>query len=186
MKKSVVRERILGVASRLFYEQGYNLTGINQIIEEADIARASLYNHFDSKTDLLLAYLKEAEDVWFHEMEEFTARFSDPREKLLALFDFRMERQHKRDFGGCQFIKISAEVSRQDSQVFEAVSHQKSRLKVFIAAIVKNLPENNSVLAHTLLADALFLILEGAAVSGSIYKNQESIKAAREIADKLL
>lgn len=186
MKKSVVRERILEVASRLFYEQGYNLTGINQIIEEADIARASLYNHFESKTDLLLAYLKEAEDEWFQEMEEFTSRFSDPKGKLLALFDFRMERQSRRGFGGCQFIKISAEVSRQDSQVFDAVSHQKSRLKFFIANIVKDLPENGQVLTHSLLGDALFLILEGAAVSGSIYKNQESMKTAREIADKLL
>lgn len=186
MKKSVVRDRILEVASRLFYEQGYNLTGINQIIEEADIARASLYNHFDSKTDLLLAYLKEAEDIWFLEMDEFTAHFSDPKDKLLALFDFRMERQSKRGFGGCQFIKISAEVSRQDSQVFEAVSHQKSRLKVFIANIVNDLPENNRILTHSLLANALFLLLEGAAVSGSIYKNQESMKTAKEVADKLL
>lgn len=186
MKKSAVRERILEVASRLFYEQGYNLTGINQIIEEADIARASLYNHFDSKTDLLLAYLKKAEDIWFQEMEEFTARFAAPKEKLLALFDFRMERQHKRGYGGCQFIKISAEVSREDVQVFEAVSHQKSRLKVFIADMVKDLPGSNRILTHNLLGDALFLLLEGAAVSGAIYKNQESVKTAREIADKLL
>ena len=186
MKKSVVRERILEVASRLFYEQGYNLTGINQIIEEADIARASLYNHFASKTDLLLAYLKEAEDIWFLEMEDFTARFSDPRQKLLALFDFRMERQHKRGFGGCQFIKISAEVSRQDSEVLDAVSHQKSRLKVYITNIVKDLPENNRPLTPELLGDALFLLLEGAAVSGSIYKNQESMETARAIADNLL
>ncbi|MBE9463444.1 TetR/AcrR family transcriptional regulator [Dyadobacter subterraneus] len=186
MKKSAVRERILEVASRLFYEQGYNLTGINQIIEEADIARASLYNHFDSKTDLLLAYLKEAEDIWFLEMENYTARSSDPKEKLLALFDFRMERQNKRGFGGCQFIKISAEVSRQDTQVFDAVSHQKNRLKVFITDIVKDLPDNNRLLTHGLLADALFLLLEGAAISGSIYKNQESMTKAKEIADKLI
>ncbi|GLU55475.1 TetR/AcrR family transcriptional regulator [Dyadobacter frigoris] len=186
MKKSAVRERILEVASRLFYEQGYNLTGINQIIEEADIARASLYNHFESKTHLLLVYLKEAEDIWFTEMENFTASFTDPKQKLLALFDFRMERQSKRSFGGCQFIKISAEVSRQDSQVFDAVSHQKNRLKVFIVNIIKDLPENNQTLTHNLLGDALFLLLEGAAVSGSIYKNQESMKTAKEIADKLI
>ncbi|MCF0056019.1 TetR/AcrR family transcriptional regulator [Dyadobacter sp. CY356] len=186
MKKSAVRERILKVASRLFYEQGYNLTGINQIIEEADIARASLYNHFDSKTDLLLAYLKEAEDVWYKEMEEFTANFFDPKHKLLALFDFRMERQNKRGFGGCQFIKISAEVSRQDLVVFDAVSHQKSRLKFFIDSIVGNLPQNNQVLSHTMLSDALFFLLEGATVSGSIYKNQESMLAAKAIAEKLL
>ena len=57
MRESSVKDRILDTASRLFYDQGYHVTGINQIIDEADIARASLYNHFPSKTDLLLAYL---------------------------------------------------------------------------------------------------------------------------------
>jgi AcrR family transcriptional regulator len=186
MKKSAVKERILDVASKLFYEQGYNLTGINQIIEEATIARASLYNHFDSKTDLLLAYLQEAEDIWFAEMQHFTSPFTDPKDKLLALFDFRIKRQQKLNFGGCQFIKISAEVSREDHQVLEAVSRQKDRLKIFIVDIVKELPHENSLLNSDLLTEALFLLLEGAAVSGSIYKNQESMEKARQIAEKLL
>jgi AcrR family transcriptional regulator len=59
MRESTVKDRILDTASRLFYDQGYHITGINQIIDEADIARASLYNHFPSKTDLLLAIWTE-------------------------------------------------------------------------------------------------------------------------------
>ena len=51
MRESAVKDRILDTASRLFYERGDHTTGINQIIEEAEIARASLYNHFPSKTD---------------------------------------------------------------------------------------------------------------------------------------
>ena len=52
------RKRIIDTASRLFYQQGYTATGINQIIEEADISKASLYQHFKSKEDLLLEYLE--------------------------------------------------------------------------------------------------------------------------------
>jgi len=55
--KISVKERILETASHLFYEKGYNLTGINEIIEKAGVAKASLYSHFRSKEDICLAYL---------------------------------------------------------------------------------------------------------------------------------
>ena len=86
MRETGVKDRILDTASRLFYDQGYNPTGINQIIDEAEIARASLYNHYESKTDLLLAYLDRTHVRWFEELEEFLQPYTDPREKLLAIF----------------------------------------------------------------------------------------------------
>src|SRR5262249_52243384 len=107
MRESAVKERILETASRLFYDQGYHVTGINQIIEEADIARASLYNHFPSKTDLLLAYLDQTHQEWFMELDHYLTDFSTPREKLLALFDFRIERQRTLKYKGCHFNKIT-------------------------------------------------------------------------------
>src|SRR6201996_5810689 len=109
MKESAVKDRILDTASRLFYEQGYHVTGINQIIEEADIARASLYNHFTSKTELLLAYLDRTHEEWFRELDVFLAPVAGPREKLLALFDFRIRRQQRNKYRGCNFNKITAE-----------------------------------------------------------------------------
>jgi len=186
MKKSAVRERILDVASRLFYEQGYNLTGINQIIEEAGIARGSLYNHFDSKTDLLLAYLKEAEDNWFGEMTHFLSPIIDPQEKILALFDFRMARQLKLNFAGCQFIKISSEVPKDDAAVFKAVTHQKDRFRLFILDRLKERNMPNRLMPMEMLADTLYLLLEGAAVTGAIYKSSDALENARKIAGKLL
>ena len=70
VEKMNVRERILDTASRLFYDQGYQATGINQIIEEASIAKSSLYQHFRTKDDLLVAYLKIAEREWFEGLHE--------------------------------------------------------------------------------------------------------------------
>ena len=58
MKKKSIRDAIVNTAARLFYKQGYSNTGINQIIEETKIAKSSLYQHFRSKEDLLMAYLK--------------------------------------------------------------------------------------------------------------------------------
>src|SRR6185437_5228472 len=98
MRESAVKDRILDTASRLFYDQGYHVTGINQIIEEAGIARASLYNHFPSKTDLLLAYLDRTHAEWFGELERYLAPVPTAREKLLALFDFRIDRQRRLNY----------------------------------------------------------------------------------------
>ncbi|WP_050019911.1 TetR/AcrR family transcriptional regulator [Chryseobacterium sp. P1-3] len=81
MKKEKAKERILRVASELFYKQGYNSTGINQIIAEADIAIGSLYNHFPSKNELLQAYLIREEQHWFEGFENSVVNSSGPREK---------------------------------------------------------------------------------------------------------
>lgn len=58
MKEQSVRERIIDTASRLFYFNGYNQTGVNQIIKEASVAKASLYQHFRSKEDIAVVYLQ--------------------------------------------------------------------------------------------------------------------------------
>src|SRR6185312_4088942 len=106
MKRSKVKDRILDVAGRLFYEQGFNMTGINQVIDEADIARGSLYNHFESKNDLLLEYLEQFQEQWFTSADEFLKEFTDPKKKIIALFEFRIQNQQKHGYGGCPFIKV--------------------------------------------------------------------------------
>src|ERR1700738_1909208 len=111
MRESGVKDRILETASRLFYEKGSHVTGINQIIEEADIARASLYNHFPSKTDLLLAYLDSTHASWFADLDAYLRPIEGAREKLLAIFDFRIQRQIKLKYKGCHFNKIASEAS---------------------------------------------------------------------------
>ncbi|GAB3925008.1 TetR/AcrR family transcriptional regulator [Larkinella terrae] len=185
MKESAVKDRIVAVASRLFYQQGYNLTGINQIIDEAEIARASLYNHFDSKTALLLAYLERAERNWFAQLEAFLAPIADPKQKLLALFDQRVKRQQESGFGGCQFIKISAEVSRDETDVLELVKAQKQRFKDFIGQLVQQV-DHSAVLTDEQLTDLIFLLLEGGAVNGSIAKNSSSLHNGKTIVEKFL
>jgi len=187
MKESATRTRILDVASRLFYEQGYNSTGINQIIEEANIARGSLYNHFPSKRDLLSAYLQNAEELWFDGLDQFLAAIKNPKLKLLGLFDYRIERQLRSNFGGCQFIKIGAEIPKDDTDAFELVRHQKNRIKLYISDLLIHINlSDTQPFTKEMLADTLFLILEGATISATVYKNVEAIRNAKNIAKKLL
>ncbi|MEO6282923.1 MAG: TetR/AcrR family transcriptional regulator [Dyadobacter sp.] len=187
MKESVIRTRILEVASRLFYEQGYNSTGINQIIQEAEIARGSLYNHFPSKRDLLTAYIQNSENLWFMGLDEFLKPIEDPKQKLLAMFDYRIDRQLRSKFGGCHFNKIGAEVSGDDLDAFVLVQHQKDRLKTYIMALLGLVtPVQPAAIGKEMLLDTLFLLMEGATVAASAYKDSQPLKDARKIAEILL
>ena len=185
MRESNVKDKILDVASRLFYDQGYNLTGINQIIDEAGIARGSLYNHFDSKTELLLAYLEKTHHRWFEELDSFLAPFNDPRDKLLAIFDFRTQRQQKLKYKGCHFSKIGAEASQHEIRVFSLVKAHKERLRNTISDLVDQVKQRK-VLSNELLTDTIFLLLEGGIATGSVYRSSQALKNAKRIAETLL
>lgn len=184
MRESGVKDRILETASRLFYEQGYYMTGINQIIDEADIARASLYNHFPSKTDLLLAYLDRTHQLWFKELDIFMATITGPREKLLALFDFRIRRQLRLKYKGCHFNKIIAETC-EDQEVFDRVRTHKERFRQYIYSLVKQ-TDHRKILDDNMLADTIFLLLEGGIAVGAMYRSPDYTEKARGIAASFL
>jgi AcrR family transcriptional regulator len=184
MRESAVKDRILDTASRLFYNQGYHSTGINQIIDEADIARASLYNHFPSKTDLLLAYLDRTHADWFVELDAYLAPMTTPREKLLGLFDYRIQRQRKLKYKGCHFNKITAETS-EDEQVYRRVKMHKERFREYIRVLVKQ-TQHRSILDNDTLTDTLFLLLEGGIAVGAMFRSSEDAEKAKRIAEKFV
>ncbi len=184
MKETGVKDRILDTASRLFYEQGYHVTGINQIIEEADIARASLYHHFISKTELLLAYLDRSHEAWFRELEDFMRPVEGARERVLALFDHRIMRQSRPNWKGCNFNKIAAENSG-DEQVLERVKRHKGRFRTYIRTLVSEAPHKR-VLDDEQLADMIFLLLEGATVAGAMFRSYEETEKAKKIVESFL
>jgi len=184
MRETGVKDRILETASRLFYDQGYNQTGINQIIDEADIARASLYHHFPSKTDLLLAYLDRTHELWFGELEIFMRPIAGTRDKLLALFDFRVRRQLKLKYKGCHFNKIVAETC-EDQEVFDRVRAHKDRFRKYILDLVRQ-TDHRGLLDDDMLADTIFLLLEGGIAMGAMYRGPDYAEKARRIAGSFL
>jgi AcrR family transcriptional regulator len=184
MRETGVKDRILETASRLFYDQGYNQTGINQIIAEADIARASLYHHFPSKTDLLLAYLDRTHELWFGELDAFLKGMGSPREKLLELFNFRIRRQLRLKYKGCHFNKIVAETC-EDEAVFDRVRAHKERFRQCIHDLVVQ-ADHRKLLDDEALTDTLFLLLEGAIAVGAMYRSPDYAGKAQRIAASFL
>ncbi|HAR72305.1 MAG TPA: TetR/AcrR family transcriptional regulator [Flavobacteriaceae bacterium] len=187
MKSSVaVRDRILDTASELFYRQGYNSTGINQIIDEAEIARASLYHHFKSKNDLLYAYLEKTNDAWFAQLHQFIKKQKTPEDKILAMFDFRIKRQTANKFGGCPFLKASSEIPFDDAKAFEIINTHKMKFKALLLEILNEKASEDHSFSKTELTETLFLLIEGATMTANYQKNKSALESAKAMAAKLL
>ncbi|SDJ37243.1 TetR/AcrR family transcriptional regulator [Chryseobacterium jejuense] len=186
MKKEKVRDRIIRVASELFYKQGYNSTGINQIIAEADIAIGSLYNHFASKNDLLQAYLIKEEQDWFEGLEKSMALISDPKEKISAIIDYRKKLQQSSKFAGCHFIKIVSEIGDGNAAVSTFAKNHKEKQKVIIQDIVQEYNELHQLPDSDLIAENIFLLIEGAVVTSTITKKNDSFNKIKKMIMGLL
>ena len=107
------RERILESAYDLFSRKGVRAVGVEEVIERAAVAKATLYRHFPSKDDLVLAFLRRREEVWTHGWVEAEARRrgASPEDRLLAIFDLFDEWFHRDDFEGCAFINVLLETA---------------------------------------------------------------------------
>ena len=105
------RERLVTAAYELFSTRGVQATGIDAIIERSGVARQTMYRHFASKQDLVLAFLERREELWTRDwlQAEVERRASDPEQRLLAIFDVFDEWFRRPDFEGCSFINVLLE-----------------------------------------------------------------------------
>src|ERR1700686_4780356 len=97
--RSEPRERILATAYELFARRGVRDVGVDEVISRSGVAKATLYRHFPSKTNLVLAFLERREKVWTSAtMAEARRRGATPEEQLLAIFDVFDDWFHRDDF----------------------------------------------------------------------------------------
>jgi AcrR family transcriptional regulator len=180
------RTKILETASRLFYEQGYHLTGINQVIAESGVAKASFYYHFSSKEDLCIAYLEKRHQNWFNWLREEVAQKKEPQERLLSLFTFLEHWLADSDFRGCAFLNITAEFPSPDNRIRLLAVNHKDALQAYIMQLVDGLDipvsENNSAC----LVNAIYLLFEGTICKCQIYRTTEFIQNTRETVRQLI
>jgi AcrR family transcriptional regulator len=107
------RERILNAAYQLFSRRGIRGVGTDEVIERAGVAKATLYRHFATKNDLVLAVLERREQLWTHGLIEAQSelRGNTPEDRLLAIFDVLHDWFQNRDgFEGCSFINVLLEL----------------------------------------------------------------------------
>ena len=137
------RDRILEAAYRLFSRRGIRAVGTEEVLATADVSKSTLYRHFRSKDDLVLAFLQRREHRWTREFVEDEARRrgSTPREQLLAIFDVFDEWFHRDDFEGCSFINVLLETGDLDTPVGKASAAHLE----YIRSVVTKLAEEAGV-----------------------------------------
>jgi AcrR family transcriptional regulator len=175
------RERLLAAADELFYEEGIHTVGIDRIIERAGVAKASLYNTFGSKDELVRAYLQGRHAARQERVARFIARSDTPRERVLGVFDALAAFAAESGFRGCAFINASAE-SRPGGPV-EEVSDQT---RAWTRDVFTGLAKAAGVPDPAGLAAQLVLLYDGAIVGAQMDRTLVTVVAARAAAATLL
>jgi len=186
MNKLGPRERILETASRLFHTQGYNNTGINQILDEAKVAKASLYQHFGSKDELGIHYLKAGRQEWFAGIEKWTGAKKTPAQKLIACFDFLEYALLQNNFLGCKFINMLSEVGSTSPLMSKEILEHKDKFRRYLKSLVEEPLRGRSKEDIDVLGDSIFLLYEGAIVESKIYKETWPVRKAKKMVKLLL
>ena len=186
-KQLTAKERILKTVARLFYEQGYLATGINQIIAEAQVAKASFYQHFPSKEALVLAYIEARNTEFFQKLEQLDKQFREPKAKILALFDAMTDLAQQAECRGCAFLNITAEFSQPESKPRQLIAKFKNNLKVYIEQLVlPALPENIAPESAQTKATAVYLLFEAALIESRVHHDLWPIQASKAAVSQLL
>jgi AcrR family transcriptional regulator len=119
-------ERILTAAYELFSRRGIRAVGTDEVIERAAVAKATLYRHFATKNDLVLAVLQRREELWTHGLidEQSRQRGDTPEEQLLAIFDVMHDWFQRRDgYEGCSFINVLLELGADHPAGRASIAH---------------------------------------------------------------
>jgi AcrR family transcriptional regulator len=175
------RERLLAAADELFYEEGVNLVGIDRVIERAGVAKASLYDCFGSKEELIRSYLQQRHEARQARLRERLSLCATPREKILAVFDSLAEAAAKPDFRGCAFARASAEARPGSSVKAMCDASRAWNLELFA-----DLAKQAGAADPERVAQQLRLLYDGAALSAHVDKTSTAATAARAVAEMVL
>lgn len=181
------RDELIEIASKLFYQQGYQATGIKQIIDEAGIAKGTFYSHFKSKEELGLAWLKSRHETWNSWRDQFLGDTElSPRDRLLGMFDFLGKWMIESDFRGCAFLNTMAETPSCDSPLRKEVQQHKEGLRRYIHDLVSSYLPHGSEEQINQKADAIFLLFEAALVESQNFRDSWPIEVGKKQVEGIL
>jgi AcrR family transcriptional regulator len=179
--RASARVRLLAAADELFYREGINNVGIDRVIEQAGVAKASLYAHFRSKEELVRAYLQDRHEVRKATVLDHIARHRSPRERLLAVFDSVTETRARPGYRGCAFVRANAEMPEGSSVKAVCDTARGWQRELF-----RTLAAEAGARDPGLLAQQLMLLYDGAVIAKQMDGAVDAALAARTMAADLL
>jgi AcrR family transcriptional regulator len=180
--KPDARERILDTAYQLFSRRAIRDVGVDELIERAGVAKATLYRHFPSKDDLVIAFLERREERWTRAWVEAEARRrgSTPEQQLLAIFELFDEWFQRDDFEACSFINVLLEMGPAHPAGQASVRHLAS-----IRTVVSRLAEQAALRDPASFAHSWHILMKGSIVSAT-EGDAQAAQRARTMAHLLI
>jgi AcrR family transcriptional regulator len=186
VKHSEIKQNIIETASSLFYSKGYNSTGINEIIEKAGIAKATLYSHFDSKEDVCIAYLKHRNSIFVKDITMYCKSQAKGKPQIVAIFDFLQLFFLNENFNGCWCINTVSEIPKGNEKIRNEIQEQKIMFVQIISELVKyNLPnlKENQIIP---LSRQIYLLYESAVSESHLHRADWPIKEMKNICSQII
>jgi AcrR family transcriptional regulator len=181
-RRASARERLLAAADALFYAEGVQTVGIDRIVERAGVAKASLYNVFGSKEELVAAYLASRHERTTGRLTRAIKNIEDPRQKILAVFDVQARQFEQPDFNGCAFMSASTEAPAGG-----LVERAADQFRAAIRGMFTDLAEQAGAADPAGLGRRLHLLYDGAGLAARMDHRDPAIApSARDAAQALL
>lgn len=177
------RDHLVDTAMKLFYKDGFHATGIDKILSESGVAKMTLYKHFKSKDELILATLRKRDEKFRNDfMQSVESRTKNPRDRLVAVFDTLDDWFSSRDFSGCLFINAAAEYPEGDCPIHNTCAENKRLLVNYLT----DLSEKAGAKDAKSLGQGLMLLMEGAVVMYYVGFQKDAAKHAKQSAEVLI
>lgn len=181
-KKQPASEKILDVAEKLFYEEGIQAVGIDKIIKEANVAMNTMYKYFPSKDILIESYLKKRDIKWMEWLNGYVDKETQPKEKIMAIFD-ALDWWFKDDaYRGCAFINASGEIGGIKPFVHKISKAHKEKIYDKILQILSD----TDIKCKQKLAKQIMTLIEGAIVRAYINEDKDAAIYAKEVLEIIL
>jgi AcrR family transcriptional regulator len=176
------RERILDSSYELFSHRGIRAVGVDDVVGTAGVAKATLYRHFQSKTELVLAFLERREQLWTRDLVEAGARSRGvtPEEQLLSIFDVFDKWFGREDFEGCSFVNVLLEMGAEHPAGEASVRHLEN-----VRSLIAELAEEAGLRDPAAFAHAFHILMKGSIVAAT-EGDPAAARRARPVAQLLL
>jgi AcrR family transcriptional regulator len=177
------RDELVQKALQTFYRNGFNATGMDMLVTESGISKTSMYKHFRTKEDLIIAVLRLRDETFrnwlYRRMEELG---STPREQLIAMFDALEEWFSGPGYKGCMFIKASSEFQDATHPIHKQSADHKRMLEDHMIRLARQAELSEP----ELLARQLLLLKEGAIVTAHLGHTENAAQDAKAAARRLI
>ena len=181
MARATKKDQIINTASRLFNTHGFFATGIDTILAQAKVSKRTLYKHFASKNELILAVMDQYESGFKKEIRALLALKKSPEDKIIAIFNFANQRFKNPKFCGCLAVSAVSEFADKDDDIV----HSCQKVKKWELGVFYSLAQEMKIKDPDTLSYKLFVVFEGLIAATQVTRKAPPINVENLVQDIL-